>query len=286
LRRPELIRTVVELRAALAGSRRGGAQIGLVPTMGAFHEGHLSLMRQARHECDVVVVSLFVNPTQFNETGDLAAYPRNEQRDLTLAAQVGVDFVFAPSTTTLYPDGFATTVAVAGVTESLEGTHRGRGHFDGVTTVVAKLLNIVQPDVAYFGQKDAQQAVVIRRMVTDLDIPVRVEICPTVREDDGLALSSRNVRLNPDERRRASALHRALATAARVARDGARDADAILAPARTELDRAGIQPEYLELVDVESLMPVAQLNGRPALAVVAARVGEIRLIDNEPLGGD
>ena len=165
--------------------------------MGAFHEGHLSLMRQARHECDVVVVSLFVNPTQFNETGDLAAYPRNEQQDLTLAAQVGVDFVFAPSTTTIYPDGFATTVAVAGVTESLEGTHRGRGHFDGVTTVVAKLLNIVHPDVAYFGQKDAQQAVVIRRMVTDLDIPVRVEICPTVREDDGLALSSRNVSSAP-----------------------------------------------------------------------------------------
>ncbi len=286
LRNPHLSRTVADLRASLARLRQERARIGLVPTMGAFHEGHLSLMRQARHECDVVVVSLFVNPIQFNETGDLAAYPRNEQRDLTLAAQVGVDFVFAPSTTTIYPDGFATTVAVAGVTEALEGTHRGRGHFDGVTTVVAKLLNIVHPDVAYFGQKDAQQAVVIRRMAADLNFPVRIEVCPTVRAADGLALSSRNVRLSPEERGRATALHRSLSRARKLARDGEREAGAILAAARTELDAASIDPDYLELVDAETLAPVARLNGRTALAVVAARVGETRLIDNEPLGGD
>jgi len=283
LRKAHLIRTVAELRAALAERRRVGARIGLVPTMGAFHEGHLSLMRQARRECDVVVVSLFVNPTQFNETGDLAVYPRDEERDLALAAQLGVDFVFAPSAETMYPDGFATSVAVAEVTESLEGVQRGRGHFDGVTTVVAKLLGIVGPDVAYFGQKDAQQAVVIRRMVTDLNIPVQVEVCPTAREADGLALSSRNVRLTPEERRRATALHRALQRASEIARDGERDAGAILASARAELDAARIDPEYFELVDSETLLPITRLNGRPALAVVAARVGETRLIDNEPL---
>jgi pantoate--beta-alanine ligase len=254
--------------------------------MGAFHEGHLSLMRQARSECDVVVVSLFVNPAQFNEAGDLAAYPRDEQRDLALAAQQRVDFVFAPSAETIYPNEFATTVAVGGVTESLEGAHRGRAHFDGVTTIVAKLLNIVSPDVVYFGQKDAQQAVVIRRMVADLEFPVLVEVCPTVREPDGLALSSRNIRLSPEERGRATALHRSLSRATKLARDGEREASAILAAARTELDGASIDPDYLELVDAETLAPVARLNGRPALAVVAARVGDTRLIDNEPLGGD
>jgi pantoate--beta-alanine ligase len=255
--------------------------------MGAFHEGHLSLMRRARSECDVVVVSLFVNPTQFNEAGDLAAYPRDEQRDLALAAEEGVDLVFAPNAEAIYPNGFATTVAVAGVTKSLEGTHRGRAHFDGVTTVVAKLLNIVSPDVVYFGQKDAQQAVVIRRMVADLEFPVRIEVSPTVRDADGLALSSRNVRLSPGERDRATALHRSLSRARKLVRDGEREASAILDAARTELDGASIDPDYLALVDAETLAPVARLNGRPALAVVAARVGGTRLIDNELFpGGD
>ena len=286
MREANLIKTVAALRVALAESRRTGARIGLVPTMGAFHEGHLSLMREARRECDVVVVSVFVNPTQFNDASDLEAYPRDERRDLALAEQEGVDFVFAPSVADMYPQGFATTVAVADLTESLEGAHRGRGHFDAVTTVVAKLLGIVGPDVAYFGQKDAQQAVVIRRMVTDLNIPVRVEVRPTVRETDGLALSSRNVRLSAEERRRATALHRALARARQLARGGEREAGAILAAARPELDRASIDPEYFELVDAETLAPVTRLNGRPALAVIAARVGSTRLIDNEPLGGD
>ncbi|HEY2657296.1 MAG TPA: pantoate--beta-alanine ligase [Solirubrobacteraceae bacterium] len=285
MRNLHLSRSVGDLRASLAESRVRG-RIGLVPTMGAFHEGHLSLMRQARSECDVVVVSLFVNPAQFNEAGDLAAYPRDEQRDLALAAQQRVDFVFAPSAETIYPNEFATTVAVGGVTESLEGAHRGRAHFDGVTTIVAKLLNIVSPDVVYFGQKDAQQAVVIRRMVADLEFPVLVEVCPTVREPDGLALSSRNIRLSPEERGRATALHRSLSRATKLARDGEREASAILAAARTELDGASIDPDYLELVDAETLAPVARLNGRPALAVVAARVGDTRLIDNELLGGD
>lgn len=286
MREANLIKTVAALRVALAESRRTGARIGLVPTMGAFHEGHLSLMREARRECDVVVVSVFVNPTQFNDASDLEAYPRDERRDLALAEQEGVDFVFAPSVADMYPQGFATTVAVADLTESLEGAHRGRGHFDAVTTVVAKLLGIVGPDVAYFGQKDAQQAVVIRRMVTDLNIPVRVEVRPTVRETDGLALSSRNVRLSAEERQRATALHRALARARQLARGGEREAGAILAAARPELDRASIDPEYFELVDAETLAPVTRLNGRPALAVIAARVGSTRLIDNEPLGGD
>jgi pantoate--beta-alanine ligase len=284
LRNSHLTTTVRELRDALAESRRAGARIGLVPTMGAFHEGHLSLMRAARRGCDVVVVSLFVNPTQFGEATDLAMYPRDEQRDLALAAREDVDFVFAPHTAEIYPDGFATTVTVAGlITESLEAAHRGREHFDGVTTVVAKLLNIVAPDVAYFGQKDAQQAVVIRRMVADLNISVEIEICPSVRAPDGLALSSRNARLSGDERVRATALHRGLARAATLAAAGERDAATILAAARVELEDAEIEPEYFELVDSETLMPMSTLNGRPATAVIAARVGEIRLIDNEPL---
>ncbi|MBV9473235.1 MAG: pantoate--beta-alanine ligase, partial [Solirubrobacterales bacterium] len=185
------VRTVAELRAELATSRRAGLTIGLVPTMGAFHEGHLSLMRRARTQCEVVVVSLFVNPAQFNDTADLERYPRDERHDAQLAADVGVDYLFAPPPAEVYPPGFATTVSVRGLTETLEGRHRGSRHFDGVTTVVTKLLNIVGPDVAYFGRKDAQQALVIGRLVRDLDMPVRIEVCPTVRDRDGLALSSR-----------------------------------------------------------------------------------------------
>ena len=179
------LRSVADVRAAVSQARRAGASIGLVPTMGAFHEGHLSLMRRARERCDRVVVSLFVNPAQFNEQADLDRYPRDECRDAALAAEAGVDILFAPPTEQMYPPGFTTTVSIGGVTESLEGTARGRGHFDGVATVVTKLFNIVSPDVAYFGQKDAQQVAVIRQLVRDLDIPVRIEACPTVREPDG-----------------------------------------------------------------------------------------------------
>ena len=216
--------------------------------MGAFHEGHLSLMRQARRDCDVVVVSLFVNPAQFNDPADLERYPRDTERDEALAAELGVDHLFAPPVEEVYPPGFATTVSVAGLTETLEGAHRGRAHFDGVTTVVAKLFNMVGPDVAYFGQKDAQQALIIRRLVRDLDMPVRIEVCPTVREPDGLAISSRNVQLSPDDRDRATALHRALAAAQDAVSAGERDAAVLRARALAELAGADIEPDYVELV--------------------------------------
>jgi len=274
------LHTIPELRSTLAEPRRAGRTIGLVPTMGAFHEGHVSLMRRARRECDVVVVSLFVNPTQFNDSGDLNRYPRDERRDGELAADAGVDILFAPPVEEVYPAGFATTVSVAGITETLEGANRGRAHFDGVTTVVTKLFNMVTPDVAYFGQKDAQQALVIRRLAGDLDMPVRIEVCPTVREPDGLAMSSRNAQMNSTDRQRASALHRALQAAAKAIADGEHDPTAALATARTTLNAAQIEPEYLELVSTDDLVPLARIDHGEALAVVAARVGGTRLIDN------
>jgi pantoate--beta-alanine ligase len=276
------VRTVAELRAALRGVRRSGRSIGLVPTMGALHDGHVALIRQAREDSDVVVVSLFVNPAQFNDPGDLSAYPRDEQRDGFLLADLGVDLLFAPPVTEVYPAGFATTVTVSGVTERLEGRYRGREHFDGVTTVVTKLFNMAAPDVAYFGQKDAQQAVVIKRLVRDLDIPVRIEVCPTVREPDGLAMSSRNVKLAPDERARASSLHHALVAADQALAAGVSDPAAVTARAREELAAAGVQPEYLELVHADTLEPVKHVEAG-VLAVVAARVGTTRLIDNHRL---
>ncbi|MBK5220884.1 MAG: pantoate--beta-alanine ligase, partial [Thermoleophilia bacterium] len=200
-----VFRAKAALRAALAPARREGLTVGLVATMGYLHEGHVSLLRAARAECDLVVMSLFVNPTQFGPGEDLERYPRDEERDLRLAAEAGVDVVFAPSIAEMYPDGFASRVEVGGtLTEVLDGDRANRGpeHFRGVTTVVAKLFNVVGPDVAYFGQKDAQQAAVVRRMVRDLDFPVRIEVLPTVREGDGLAMSSRNAYLRPDERER------------------------------------------------------------------------------------
>ena len=280
------VRTVADMRAALAPERRAGRSIGLVPTMGFFHEGHLELMRAARAGSDFVVVSLFVNPAQFGPGEDLDAYPRDEARDLALAEDEGVDFVFAPPVEAVYPHGFATTVSVRGLTEVLDGdpARRGQGHFDGVTTVVTKLFNMVQPDRAYFGQKDAQQAVVIRRLVRDLDFPVDVEVLPTVRERDGLAMSSRNVYLAPDERERALALNRALSAAEDEVAAGQMDAAAVLAAARRELDARGVEPEYLELRSADDLSPSERVDGRTLLAV-AARVGRARLIDNTVLGG-
>jgi pantoate--beta-alanine ligase len=275
-----VIRTVAELRAVLLEPRRAGSTIGLVPTMGAFHEGHLSLMRRAREQCDVVVVSLFVNPAQFNDPADLTAYPRDPERDEALATEIGVDHMFAPSVEEVYPPGFATTVSVAGLTEPLEGAHRGRAHFDGVTTVVTKLFNMVGPDVAYFGQKDAQQALVIRRLARDLDIPVRIEVCPTVREPDGLALSSRNAHLSPKDRARAAVLNRALAAVQKAVAAGEQDAAAARAHALAELTTAGIEPDYVELVSAATLAPVSRIDG-DVLAVLAAHVGGTRLIDNQ-----
>jgi pantoate--beta-alanine ligase len=281
------VRTVADLRRVLAPERRAGRSIGLVPTMGYYHDGHLSLMRRARTENDVVVVSLFVNPAQFGPGEDFEAYPRDEQRDERLAEAEGVDVLFAPPVEEVYPDGFATKVAVAELTDTLEGdqAQRGAEHFVGVTTVVTKLFNMVGPDVAYFGQKDAQQALVIRKLVRDLDIPLRIEVCPTIRDPDGLALSSRNAYLSPEERERALALSRALRAAEAAVASGTRDTTAIVAAARDELDRAGIEPDYLQLRSATDLSPVERVNGSTLLAV-AARVGRARLIDNAILGGE
>ena len=278
------VRSVEELRRALAPAR-GASSVGLVPTMGALHEGHLSLIRRARPECDVVVVSAFVNPAQFGAGEDLADYPRDEARDAELARGEGADVLFAPTVEEIYPPGFDTTVRVGGMTEVLcgERSRRGAEHFAGVTTVMTKLLNIVQPDRAYFGQKDAQQALVIRKLVRDMSIPVAIEVCATVREPDGLAMSSRNAYLDGDDRERATALSRALAAAETAVAEGERNCGPVLAAARAELDAAGVEPEYLELRSADDLSHVDRVNGSTLLAV-AARVGPARLIDNTILG--
>jgi pantoate--beta-alanine ligase len=272
------VRTVADLRSALAEAPR---PVGLVPTMGFFHEGHLSLMRAARAGNATVVVSLFVNPSQFGPNEDLEAYPRDEERDLRRAEAEGVDIVFAPPADEVYPPGFSTSVEVDGLTGPLDGASRP-GHFRGVTTIVTKLFNMVGPDAAYFGQKDAQQALVIHKLVSDLNMPVRIEVCPTIREPDGLALSSRNAYLTPEDRRRALAISRALRAAEQAVELGQVDAEAVIAAARGELDEAGIEPEYLELRSATDLTPAQRVNGSTLLAV-AARVGRARLIDNTML---
>lgn len=275
----KIVRTVSALRELVTDARTRRERVGLVPTMGAFHDGHLSLMRRARERCGCVVVSLFVNPTQFNERSDLDRYPRDEQRDATMAESVGVDLLFVPPVDEVYPAGFATSVEVAGVSEPLEGAMRGPAHFRGVATVVAKLFNMVQPDDAFFGQKDAQQALLIKRMARDLDFPVHVEVCPTVREPDGLAMSSRNALLDPHSRQRATALSRALAAVERAVANGERDAERVLAPARAVLAVEGIETEYLAAVSADTLAPVTTISGE-TLIPIAARVGSVRLIDN------
>jgi pantoate--beta-alanine ligase len=273
-----VVRTVSDLRAALRG-RRGGS-IGLVPTMGALHEGHATLLRAARSADDTVVMTIFVNPAQFNEQSDLAAYPRTEDADLALAEAEGVDVVFAPDASEVYPDGFATTVSVSGpIAETLEGAERGRAHFDGVATVVTKLLLAALPDHAYFGAKDAQQVAVIRRFVADLGIPVILVVCPTSRDADGLARSSRNTRLSPDERARALAIPRALTAVTDAAAAGVRRSDALRERALDVLAEALIQLEYVAFVDPETFAPVSSVD-RPTLVAIAARVGATRLIDN------
>ncbi len=250
------VRTIRELEVALA--ERAGST-GLVPTMGSFHEGHLALFKAAREENETVVVSLFVNPAQFDEGADLAAYPRDEARDAEQAEGAGADILFAPATGELYPSGFQTWVEVEELGRMLEGRFR-TGHFRGVATICLKLFNIIRPDRAYFGQKDAQQTAVIRRVVRDLNVPVEIRVLPTVRDEDGLALSSRNARLSPGERRAAIALPRALAT---------RD----LSAARRLLD--GLEVDYVEIADFE-----------PRVLAAAVRIGEIRLIDNVVLEGE
>lgn len=277
-----IVRTTADVREAVRAAREEDARVGLVPTMGAFHEGHLSLMRAARAANDLVVVSLFVNPTQFAPSEDLTSYPRDEARDAALAEAEGVDILFAPGVDEVYPHGFATGIHVSGITDVLCGAVRGPQHFDGVATVVAKLLNMVAPDTAYFGQKDAQQVLVVRRMVRDLDIPVQIEARPTVREADGLAMSSRNAYLDPAARAQAAAIPRALDAAEAAVSRGVTIADAVLAAARAELSAAGIEPEYLEVRDADDLRPLDRISG-PALLAVAAHVGAARLIDNRIL---
>jgi len=274
-----VVRTIADARHAVREARARGATVGLVPTMGAFHAGHLSLMRAARMHTGFVIVSLFVNPAQFNDPTDLAAYPRDEARDAAMAAAEGVDVLFAPTADAMYPDGFATAVTVAGLNEPLCGVFRGPEHFQGVATVVTKLFNIATPDVAFLGQKDAQQAVIVRRLVRDLDLPVRVEVCPTVRESDGLAMSSRNVRLGTQERVRALALQCGLRVATAAIENGARDGTHIAELARAAMHDRGVEAEYVELVSAEHLRPVTPLAGE-ILVAVAAHVGSVRLIDN------
>ncbi len=275
------VQTVAELRRAVADARTAGNSIGLVPTMGSLHAGHLSLVRRAAADCGFVVVSLFVNPSQFGPEEDYERYPRDEQRDAGLAADAGADLLFAPTTREVYPDGFATAVSVAGLTDVLCGSpgSRGASHFDGVATVVAKLLNMCAPDIAYFGQKDYQQALVIRRVVRDLDIPVAVEVCPTVRDADGLALSSRNAYLSSSERERALGLNRALRAAERVAAGGA-GRDDIVSAALAELDAVDIEPEYLEILAADDLSAPSWRPGEQVVLAIAAQVGPARLIDN------
>lgn len=248
-----VVRTIAEVRAYRAGA---GGRVGLVPTMGAFHGGHTSLFAAARDECDAVVVSLFVNPAQFGDEGDLATYPRDEEHDLVMAAEAGVDLAFCPPADEMYPPGFQTWVDVTELGSVLEGAHRP-GHFRGVATVCLKLFNVVRPDVVYFGQKDAQQVEVVRRLLRDLDLEIELRVLPTVRDADGLALSSRNALLTPEERRRALALPRALAT-----KDPVR--------ARAELD--GLAVDYVEVAPFD-----------PPVLAGAVRVGDVRLIDNVPL---
>ena len=277
-----IVRSIAEVRAAVREARSAGERVGLVPTMGAFHDGHLSLIRRARAESDLVVVSLFVNPAQFGANEDLGAYPRDEERDAALAAAAGADILFAPPVQEIYPDGFATTIHISGITEVLCGASRGPHHFDGVATVVAKLFQIVAADTAYFGQKDAQQVLVVRRLVRDLDIPVRIVACPIVREPDGLAMSSRNVYLDAADRRRATALNRALDAAEVRVAAGETNARAVLEAARSVLTEAGIDPEYLELRSADDLRELTVID-QPALLAVAAKVGAARLIDNRIL---
>jgi len=274
-----ILTTVAELRAALNARRADGRPIGFVPTMGALHDGHLSLIRRANADGTTVVVSIFVNPLQFNEQSDLAAYPRDLQRDARLAEGAGAEILFAPDGSQMYPPGFSTSVTVRGVTAPLEGAIRGEAHFTGVTTVVAKLFNIVQPSVAYFGQKDAQQAVVVQRMVRDLDFPIHIEVCETVREPDGLAMSSRNVRLDAESRQRATALAKALAEAREMIADGELNVAVVTRRAVERMNAMGVMPEYFEIVSPDDFTTLDAVDRR-AIIAVAACIGGVRLIDN------
>jgi pantoate--beta-alanine ligase len=257
--------------------------IGLVPTMGALHEGHLSLVREARRMCDVVVVSVFVNPAQFGPGEDYDHYPRNLTKDTALLTDYNVDYIFAPPVEEIYPKGFSTYVNVEGFSEQLEGASRP-GHFRGVATVVTILLNIVRPDFAFFGQKDAQQAVIIKRLARDLALGTEIIILPTVREDSGLAISSRNLYLSSEEQQAASVIHQALSKAKGVYKEGERNAGRLAEILRTTIEaepRARV--DYISITDAESLEKLDKLDERPILIAVAAYIGKVRLIDNTTL---
>ncbi|HEV2078425.1 MAG TPA: pantoate--beta-alanine ligase [Allosphingosinicella sp.] len=277
----QTIRDLAELRKAVAQLKKDGAAIAFVPTMGALHAGHMALVAEAKRRAPNVVASIFVNPTQFGPNEDLASYPRREAEDSALLEAAGCAILWAPDAATMYPAGHATTVRVAGPSGGMDGRSRP-GHFDGVATVVAKLFNQVRPDIALFGEKDYQQLAVIRRLVRDLDIPVEIVGVPTQRDADGLALSSRNAYLSPEERVAARALPRALVEGAAAIQGGADIADA-LEGARSKLEQAGFSPvDYVELRDAETLQPVSALD-RPARILAAAKIGRTRLIDNLPV---
>jgi pantoate--beta-alanine ligase len=275
---PSVLTTVAETRAALLPFRRAGKRIGLVPTMGALHEGHMSLVRASKAECDITVVWIYVNPSQFGPKEDLAKYPRTLAADLEKLAACDTDFVLAPGDAEVYGKGHATWVEMGSVAKPLEGCLRP-GHFRGVATVVLKIFNMVQPDVAYFGQKDYQQAIVIRRMVADLDVPVKIRVCPIVREPDGLAMSSRNIYLSADARQQATVLWRSLESARQLVAQGQRDANCIARQMTEMIIAEGGAIDYVALVDPETLEPVHQIHG-PVIALLAVKVGDTRLIDN------
>jgi pantoate--beta-alanine ligase len=271
--------TIGDMRAASRATRGEGKRLGFVPTMGALHEGHLSLVRAAAAKCDVVAVSIFVNPLQFGPSEDLAKYPRTFERDRELLEKEAVDILFAPTPEEMYPAGAVTYVAVEGLSEKLCGRSRP-GHFRGVTTVVAKLFHIVEPDLAFFGQKDAAQVTIIRRMVLDLNVPVEIVVCPIVREPDGLAMSSRNAYLSPQQRKSALVLHRALTEVKSRFDQGERAAINLIAAGKLILaQEPAVRPDYFEIVDPATLDPVQELTNA-ALAAAAAVVGNTRLIDN------
>ena len=267
------------MQAASRAARRVGKRLGFVPTMGALHEGHLSLVRAARASTDVVAASIFVNPTQFGPNEDLAKYPRSFDRDCDLLNRERVELLFAPSVEEMYPAGAVTWVTVEGLSDKLDGRTRP-GHFRGVTTVVAKLFHVVEPDTAFFGQKDAAQVAIIRRMVRDLNLPVEIVVCPIVREPDGLAMSSRNAYLDPEQRKRALVLHRSLGSVQQLAEAGERDAAKLVATGRAEFDKeSSARLDYFEIVDSDTLDPLEDVSNG-ALVAVAAFVGNTRLIDN------
>ena len=277
----QVIPTIAALRAEIAAARRLGKTVGFVPTMGALHEGHRALLRRAKAENDVAVMSLFVNPTQFNDIKDFEKYPRDPARDQAIAAEDGVDYIFEPDMAQMYADGFDTVVVVRGLSDKLEGASRP-GHFQGVATVVTKLLNIAQADRAYFGLKDYQQLQVVSRLTRDLDIPTEIVPCETVREPDGLAMSSRNVRLSPDQRRAARVLSQALSNAQEIADTGIHDAYQIRAfMAQTVAVESLAALDYATIVDPDTLQEVDTIDGpTPPVALIAATFGRVRLIDN------